>query len=71
MTLEEFVKDVISIPDEDKQPFCPFYGGNAVGYCDVAFTDVCLQCAEAKYEYETLYVRRNNHGKSQNGIPVD
>ena len=55
MTFEEFVKDVISIPDEDKQPFCPFYGKGAVGYCDVAFSNACLLCVEAEYEYETLY----------------
>ena len=40
MNREEFDKWLKSIPDEEKDPFCPF----SIGYCDVAYTEECFKC---------------------------
>lgn len=55
MTLEKFVKGVISVPEDEKQPFCPFYGREGTGYCNAAYSGACYTCTEAKDEYNMLY----------------
>lgn len=39
-TFEEFKQWLDAIPDEEKEPFCPF----EMGYCDVAYSDECFKC---------------------------
>lgn len=43
MTLQEYVTQVIDVPKEEMEPFCPF----GCGYCDVAYTSACYCCSVA------------------------
>ena len=55
MTLKEFVKNTITVPLEETEPFCPF----CPAYCDSAFTDRCYTCYIAEQNfYET---KENNN----------
>lgn len=49
---KEHVRKMIDIPDDEKEPFCPFPEG---GYCDVAYTDECYQCEFAQANYKRRY----------------
>ena len=37
---------------DESEPFCPFFGPEKVGYCDMAYSDECYNCEEAKGEWE-------------------
>lgn len=39
-TFEEFKQWLDAIPDEEKEPFCPF----ECGYCGVAYSGECFKC---------------------------
>lgn len=37
---KEYKEWLVSISDEEKEPFCPF----ECGYCDVAYSEACFEC---------------------------
>lgn len=39
-TFEEFKQWLNAIPDEEKEPFCPFM----CAYCNVAYGEECFKC---------------------------
>ena len=39
-TLKEYKEWLASIPDEEKEPFCPFM----CAYCNVAYSEECFKC---------------------------
>lgn len=57
-TFEEFKQWLNAIPDEEKEPFCPF----EIGYCDVAYTEECFKCQGKDLRFDEQnsvdYVRR-------------
>ena len=50
MTLKEFVKNTITVPLEETEPFCPF----EMAYCNYAYSDTCYNCELASRRYEYL-----------------
>ena len=48
-----FVKDRLE-SEPDKRPFCPFYGDEKVGYCELAHKR-CYNCEESKSEFYRKY----------------
>lgn len=47
MMYKEFVKQRISIPIEEAEPFCPF----GISYCNDAYSEKCYSCQESWNEY--------------------
>ena len=45
-TFEEFKQWLDTIPDEEKEPFCPF----ECGYCDIAYSDKCFKCQRENFK---------------------
>lgn len=45
-TFEEFKQWLDSIPNEEKEPFCPFM----CTYCNMAYSEECFKCKGSLYE---------------------
>lgn len=48
----EFVRNTITVGDEETEPFCPFSTG---GYCDIAYSNSCYMCDLSRKAYEERY----------------
>ena len=42
-TKEQFDEWLKAVPQEAKEPFCPFH---FFGYCDMAYTEACWECSD-------------------------
>lgn len=43
----EFVLRTVDVPDDSKEPFCPF----SIGHCNEAYTAKCMFCDESLQTY--------------------
>jgi len=43
----EFVLRTVDVPDDSKEPFCPFF----IWYCNEAYTAKCMFCDESLQAY--------------------
>ena len=54
-TYKDWVTRRIAVPVDEMEPFCPFYGPEKTGYCNMAYSDNCYACEEARGEWEVKH----------------